>query len=79
MEATSGNPAKAYGINKNGLRRRGFDEETIAALYSAYKVLVHRRGPREAAFREVQPLCGRFSPVQRMTDFIARSERGIVR
>ena len=75
----AGNPAKAYGINKIGLRRRGFDERTIAALYKAFKALVHRRGAREAVAKELQPLCAEHPEVQRFTDFIVQSERGVVR
>lgn len=75
----AGNQAKNYGINKNGLRRRGFDEDTIAALHQAYKTLVHRRGPREAALEELEPLCAKYPEVQRLADFVMRSERGIVR
>jgi len=77
--SVAGNPAKAYGINKNGLRRRDFNEDAIAALYRAYKVLVHRRGARDAALEEVRPLCAEHPEVQRLADFVRQSERGIVR
>ncbi len=75
----AGNQARAYGINKIGLRRRGFDEPTIKALYQAFKALVHRRGPRETAARELQPLCEQYPEVRRFTDFVVDSKRGVVR
>ena len=35
----SGNPAEPHGINTEGLKRRGFDAETINALRRAYRTL----------------------------------------
>ena len=35
----SGNPAQAHGINSEGLKRRGFSRDAIAAIRQAYKVL----------------------------------------
>jgi len=35
----SGNSAKAYGINAEGLRRRGFDADRINAIRRAYKTI----------------------------------------
>ena len=74
-----GNYAEARGINKNGLRRRGFSEETIGALHRAYLALVRQRGDRSQAMSLLQPLADEFSDVRRFIDFIAASERGIVR
>jgi UDP-N-acetylglucosamine acyltransferase len=39
----AGNKAEPHGINSEGLRRRGFSDETIAALRSAYKVLYNSK------------------------------------
>lgn len=38
-----GNPAKPYTINSEGLKRRGFTQDTVRALQRAYKT-VYRRG-----------------------------------
>ncbi len=35
----TGNPAGAHGINAEGLKRRGFDEEALLALRRAYKTV----------------------------------------
>ena len=35
----SGNPASAHGINAEGLKRRGYSREQIAAIRGAYKLL----------------------------------------
>ena len=35
----SGNPAAAHGVNAEGLKRRGYTREQIAAIRNAYKIL----------------------------------------
>lgn len=74
-----GNYAEARGINKNGLRRRGFSDEEIGALHRAYMALVRTRGEREEAARKISDLAASYPSVQRMIDFIDASERGIIR
>lgn len=74
-----GNYAEARGINKNGLRRRDFNEETIAALHRAYLAMVRQRGDRSQAMASLQPLANEFAEVKRFINFIDSSERGIVR
>jgi len=74
-----GNYAEARGINKNGLRRRNFNEDTIGALHRAYLALVRQRGDRSQAMESLQPLAEEFADVKRFMEFIANSERGIVR
>jgi len=74
-----GNYAEARGINKNGLRRHDFNEDTIAALHRAYLAMVRQRGDRSQAMKALQPLTEEFAEVKRFVDFIASSDRGIVR
>ncbi len=74
-----GNYAEARGINKNGLRRRDFSEETIGALHRAYLALVRQRGDRSQAMELLKPLGEEFPDVKRFMQFINDSERGIVR
>jgi len=75
----AGNPAKPYGLNKEGLRRKGFREETIRALQRAYKLLV-RRGPL-ADYERVQLAEDRRAhpEVERFARFVEGSARGILR
>lgn len=75
----AGSEAKTYGINKVGLRRRGFAEDTINALHTAYKALIRRRGGRDEALGQIDALRAVHPEVQRFVDFIEQSERGIVR
>jgi UDP-N-acetylglucosamine acyltransferase len=79
----SGNPAEAHGVNIEGLKRRGFTREQINAIRAAYKH-IYRSGltleeakgklaEDAAAANDAAP------PLQAMLDFLATSNRGIVR
>jgi UDP-N-acetylglucosamine acyltransferase len=75
----SGNFASAYGINKEGLKRRGFDQETIRALHRAFMELVKSRQKREEGIARLNPLIKRHPEVAEFVAFVQSSERGIVR
>lgn len=74
----SGNYARAIGINKRGLQRRGFTPETIAALHRAFKHLL-RSHDRKAGLEAVQPMLAQYTEVAEFVRFICESQRGIVR
>lgn len=74
----SGNYAHAIGINKEGLKRRGFSREAIRALSQAFKLLIRGRD-RNNALAEVRVLENEFPDVKAFVDFIENSKRGIVR
>ena len=75
----NGNPAAAKSINAEGLRRRGFSKEEIAAINKAFK-LVYRRGLTvDEATRELEQLAKSFERVTPMIDSLKASTRGIVR
>ena len=75
----SGNYAEPHGINKVGLKRRGFSDESVRAIQNAYKILVRSHKPREELLKDVQPLADQFEEVKLFVDFITASKRGIVR
>jgi len=75
----AGNMAKPFGINKEGLKRRGFSPETIAGLKRAYKTLYRKGLTLEHAVGELKAQAAACPEVQPMLDFIARSKRGIIR
>ena len=75
----AGNPAKPHGINSEGLRRRGFSSEGIAAIKRAYRAL-YRAGLSLADARaEVDAIAADHPEVTLFADFIRDSGRGIVR
>ena len=75
----AGNLAKAFGLNKEGLRRREFSEEVIQALHQAYKELIVSKNPRAEQFAKVKDLAEKFDEVKTFVDFIENSQRGTVR
>ena len=75
----AGNMAKPFGINKEGLKRRGFSVETIAELKRAYKTLYRRGLGLEEALAELERQASTCPEVWLIVDFISRSKRGIIR
>ncbi len=75
----AGNPVEAHGINSEGLRRRGFDAAAIAAIKSAYKTLYKSGLSFEEAKLAIQKQAGVHVELQLLLDFLATSQRGIVR
>lgn len=75
----AGNHAQAYGLNKNGLKKRGFESDTIRALHKVFKLIVKGRKKREEVQDELDLLMEQFEEVRKMVAFIDASERGIVR
>lgn len=75
----AGNRAKARGINKEGLVRKGFKPETIRALQDTYKILVKSKGTMSEKMERVTALAAVHPEVQRIVDFLANSERGWTR
>ena len=75
----SGNKAKPNGLNREGLRRHGFSSEAINLLRKAYKT-VYRDGLVLKEALALLKILGQGSEeVTKFTEFIERSERGIVR
>lgn len=75
----SGNPAEAVGLNLEGMKRRGYDKETMQALRSAYK-LVYRQGLRvKEALEQMRDLREQFPQVELFAHSVESSEYGIVR
>jgi UDP-N-acetylglucosamine acyltransferase len=75
----SGNPVHPYGINSEGLRRRGFSAEAIAALRRAYKTLYRESRTLEDAAHELEAQSAQCGEVRPLLDFIAAPGRGIIR
>lgn len=75
----NGHPAKPHGLNTEGLKRRQFDNQRIAQIKRAYRTL-YNSGLSLAAAKASLAESGRDDvDVQVMADFLAASERSIVR
>lgn len=76
-----GNPSKTRGLNAVGLQRRGFDEDDIKALKTAYKKLFLKKDANLAlAISSLKATHTRDTPqVAHLIEFIENSQRGITR
>lgn len=75
----AGNTAKPFGINGEGLKRRGFSAEKIAEIKRAYKTLYRSGLGLEEARNEIAAQTRECPELQVLVDFLDRSQRGIVR
>ena len=79
----AGNPAEAQGINAEGLRRRGFSPERIAAVKQMHRLLYRRGLTLEDAAREIGQMPAAqtesAADIRQMLDFLGSAQRGIVR
>jgi len=75
----SGHMARPYGLNVEGLRRRGFEAQAIRELRRAYKLLYKSGLTVEQAVGQLREMAAETPAVGPLADFIARSSRGIVR
>jgi UDP-N-acetylglucosamine acyltransferase len=75
----AGNMARPYGINSEGLKRRGFSPEAIAGLKRAYRTLYRSGLGLEEARGQLQSQVADCPQVRDILDFLDRSQRGIIR
>lgn len=67
------------GINSEGLKRRGFDAERIAAIKRAYRAVFMSGAPLAEAKQQLAEAATGSEDVARMLAFIESSERGLLR
>lgn len=75
----AGNMARPYGINSEGLKRRGFTPEDIAALKRAYRTLYRSGLALADARRQLEAQSAECRHVRALVEFLDRSKRGIIR
>ena len=75
----SGHPAKPHGINKEGLKRRGFTGEDIKEIVNAYKLLYKSGLSLEEACNRLTQMAQQHASVKLMRDFIDTCNRSIIR
>jgi UDP-N-acetylglucosamine acyltransferase len=75
----SGNTAQPHGINVEGLKRRGFSSQTIAALRAAYKTLYKSGLSLEQAKHSLAVQAKEVPEVNLLLEFLGSSRRGMIR
>lgn len=75
----SGNPGAPHGINKEGLKRRGFSPETIRNIRNAYRLLYRSGLPLEEAKKEIYGMAQEHPELKGFADFLDNSKRSIIR
>jgi UDP-N-acetylglucosamine acyltransferase len=75
----AGNTAKPFGINSEGLKRRGFSAESIARIKSAYRTLYRANLSLEQARKELQAMAEASPEIAPLAEFLADSRRSIIR
>ena len=76
----SGNPAKAHGLNIEGMRRKDWSQDTIDILRQAYRI-VFRSGLTTVQALEIlkQELLPKEPKIELLIDSLQKSRRGVVR
>jgi UDP-N-acetylglucosamine acyltransferase len=75
----AGDTAKAYGINTEGLRRRGFSSEALAGIKRAYKTLYKSSLTLDQARAALAEQAKTSPEIGVLAQFLQDSTRGIVR
>ncbi|MEO5695435.1 MAG: acyl-ACP--UDP-N-acetylglucosamine O-acyltransferase [Usitatibacter sp.] len=75
----AGNPTAPFGINSEGLKRRGFTPEVITGLKRAYRTLYKSGLSLAEAKAELARQGEAVAEVRVMAEFLEKSTRGIVR
>jgi UDP-N-acetylglucosamine acyltransferase len=76
---TVGNHAKCYGLNKVGVRRRGYTRETVAALHHAFHLLLSSKLNTAQAIERIREDIKDIPEVDEVVRFVESSQRGVVK
>ena len=76
---TVGNHAKCYGLNKVGMRRRGYSRETLDALHHAFHLLLSAKLNTTQAIERMRAEIKDSPEVEELILFVESSKRGVVK
>lgn len=74
-----GNHAKCYGLNRIGLKRRGYSKETIEKLSHAYHLYLSAKLNTTQAIERIRQEITDCKEVDLLVEFIEASKRGVVK
>lgn len=74
-----GNHARPFGVNIEGLKRRGFEKPTMHAIRNVYKLIYRSDRTLEDVLPEIEQYAKTEAAISFFTAFFKRSTRGIIR
>lgn len=74
----AGEPLSYSGVNRIGLRRRGFDQDQRNLIKKVYQLFFRSGLSRTKALEQIKETLPESSDVEMILDFIQSSERGII-
>ncbi len=74
-----GNHAKCYGLNRIGMKRKGYAKDVIEKLHHAYKLLLSSKLNTTQAVEKIRAEITNCNEVELLLNFIETSKRGIVK
>jgi UDP-N-acetylglucosamine acyltransferase len=75
----SGNPARPYGSNTEGLKRNGFSKEQIKNIKNAYKIIYRTGLTVDSAIESLKEIKEQNGEIKTLIEFLTTSSRGILR
>lgn len=73
-----GNHARCYGLNRVGMKRRGYSGDTIQKLHHAFRLLLSAKLNTSQAVERIREEIENCPEVDLLVDFIETSNRGVV-
>lgn len=74
-----GNHAKCYGLNRVGMRRRGYPKDVIEKLHRAFHILLSSKLNTTQAVEKIREEISGCEEVSLLVEFIEASKRGVVK
>lgn len=74
-----GNHAKCYGLNRVGMKRRGYSKETVEKLHHAFHLLLSAKLNTTQAVEKIKEEINDCPEVNLLIEFIESSKRGVVK
>ncbi len=74
-----GNHAKCYGLNRVGMKRRGYSKDTIEKLHRAYHMLLSAKLNTTQALEKIKAEIADCKEVDMLVEFYESTKRGVVK
>ncbi len=76
---SQGNHAKCYGLNRVGMKRKGYPKETIEKLHHAFHLLLSAKLNTTQAVEKIETEISDCNEVIYLLEFIKSSQRGVIK